>query len=211
MFKSMFLNRKKVPVPVPIRNLAEAVDWIETYLLSEDKAITKIELDGELIEDLRINRPLSETSRLFVQIDSPMELSVQTIDALRNLTNLMGKDVKSFAVTAWQSKPHKPPLFVNDFIDDLNLILDMLDHVALLINGNCETSNLRNYGNSLQKILSKLTLARSHSDWRSFARIMVKELEEILYELNQEMRSLQNQVFAIQAEKSIAKTGSNRR
>ena len=50
MIKSVIINRKKVPVPVPIRKLAELIDWIESDLLQKEDLITRIVMNGVEIE-----------------------------------------------------------------------------------------------------------------------------------------------------------------
>ena len=50
MLKSITLNRKKIPVPIPLTSLREAIAWVESDLLTQDRTITQVTLDGEEIE-----------------------------------------------------------------------------------------------------------------------------------------------------------------
>ncbi len=203
MLKHLFLNRKKIPVPVPVRTLAEALKWVNDFLISDDKAITKIELDGEIIDDLNFPAKLTGESRLFVQVDSPIDLSIQTIDALRNLVNLMHKDLNKCAVEAWQSKPQNPPTFVSDLTGDLDLILAMINHVTLLMGNACDTSKIRGLSYTLDKVLKGLDIATSQSDWRAFARLLMKELDPNLSILLQELSILQQAIINVQSGRKI--------
>lgn len=201
MLKYFFLNQKKIPVPVPIRTLSEAISWVEKHILTQGRVITKIQLDGQLVEvkDGKTYQ-LTENSRLDLKVDTPIELAIQTIDALRNLSNMMQKDLKQFAVTSWQSGSKKP-VFYDDFEYDLGLMLDLLDHTVVLLTGVCETKNCQNCITELSKVHVALKMAASHSDWKGFARLLLSTLDPKIQELCEELSHLQKLVFEIQAER----------
>lgn len=209
MLKSILLNRKKVPIPVPIKTLDEVIRWIESHLMSEDMAITKIELDGAMIESLHGQViELNPESKLKVQVDSPIELSVQTLDVLRNLTNLMLKDLKQNAVYLWQCSQSQVPEFIEPFSEDIAMILNLIDHSSLLLQGICETSNSENCAEELSKLKIAIEMAISHSDWKGLARLMLTSLEPKLSDLNVEVGHLQKLIFEIQAEQRFKASSS---
>jgi hypothetical protein len=198
MLKTLYLNKKKIPIPVPLLTLQGALEWVEAYLVAGDKAITKVELNGRAIEYVpKEPMALDETSKLFIQIDSPVELSSQTLDAVRNLISMMHRDLKNHAVLCWGLSPRQSPAFLDDLVPDLELILNLLDHVALLLNNLCPTETLIVMTGDLTQVNATIQLARSQSDWRGLARILLKILEPKLADLNAELGQLQKLSFEL--------------
>src|SRR5262245_45241428 len=110
MLKKVFINSKKVPVPVPVRNLGDALRWVEQTLVPAGHVITRVALDGRILGDAETGAEgvgsmlLAETCKLEIQIDSPADLTVQTLDALRNLASVVLSGLKVLAVDCWQAK-----------------------------------------------------------------------------------------------------------
>ena len=78
MLQNIYINKKKVPVPVPISGLRDAISWTEDFLVQPGYSLTRIELDGNLIDfdesGSLENRPLSNNSKLFLQLDSAADM-----------------------------------------------------------------------------------------------------------------------------------------
>ena len=55
MLKNLRINKKKVPVPVPLKSLNDALDWIQDTLVPPEHLITVIELDGQDIDPELVN------------------------------------------------------------------------------------------------------------------------------------------------------------
>ena len=148
MLKTIILNQKKVPVPIPIKNLSEAVQWVEQHLLRPDHSVTKIAIDGKEvdIEDSLSQMgslALNQKSKLEMRVDSPTEISIQTIDALRNLSVVLEKSLKPMAVTCWEFEGTEDPLDFPTLCGDLDLILDLVDHIVLLLDKKVSLTNLK--------------------------------------------------------------------
>ena len=45
MLKEIMISKKKVPVPIPVRTLQEALHWVGETFLKQDAAITVATLD----------------------------------------------------------------------------------------------------------------------------------------------------------------------
>ena len=205
MLKHLFLNQKKVPVPVPVKTLQEAVMWVESHLIAKDRTITKIEVDGKFIEGLEGRTiALGPDSKLSIQVDSPMDLAVQTIDAVRHLTNLVLKDLKKHAVLAWQMPPAKTPPFLKALQEDVAMLLELLEHNSLILCdlvGASETKNCENCASDLSRAAMGVDMAASQSDWKGLARLLLTGMEPKLMELHLELGHLQKMVFEIQADR----------
>ena len=201
MIKHLILNKRKIPVPVPVTGLREALVWIESYLLTGDKVITKVELDGRLVESVSSEGPaLDADSKLVVQADSPLDLSVQTIDSLQNMTGMLLKDIKHCAVQCWQAKPKEKPKYLDTWLEDFGLMVDLLDHLMILLESRAEIANIDNCFEEMSKTRVAMDMAIRNSDWRGLARVMLQKMEKNIIELANELASIQRLIFEVQAE-----------
>ena len=109
MLRKLYINQKKIPVPVPLRSLGEAIQWIESTLLPNGHTITRV-LINEIMIDLESVRQsnrqslISDDTRVDVQIDSPLDLATQTLDALRNLGLVVASGLKMLAYECWKGR-----------------------------------------------------------------------------------------------------------
>ena len=88
MIKKIIINSKTIPVPVPLRTLAELTDWIQGSLVKPGCSITKLVVDGnELAEERWFDRKmiLSDSIRVEFRIESPRELLLQVLEARRRV------------------------------------------------------------------------------------------------------------------------------
>ena len=201
MLKHIYLNQKKVPVPVPLKNLFDTVGWIEKYMLRDGYAITKVILDGEPIDDFEGGEgflksiTLSKESRLEFQLDSVQDISIQTIDALRNLTMVLGKSLKTLAVEFWKASDNNLVLDLSPVLEDMDLILDMIAHIELLLQEKVSTANVNILGNSIRDYRQELVKAYEDSDYKLVAKVMLKKIETPLQDLGYELSMLQSSIL----------------
>ena len=201
MLKFVIINKKKVPVPVPVKTLKEAVNWVESVLLMKDNTVTKIELEGKII-DYQLatggtygNIALSPTSKLEVQIDSPFELAIQTIDVVRNLCTIMKNSLRTIAVNSFKTKPNDTPPDLDVLRNDLALILDLIDHMSLLVNDQNKSSRCLMMAEDISRIKMTLDMVFANSDWKGAATILLNKLEKKLGETIEELTNLQRTLF----------------
>lgn len=213
MLKKFLLNGKRIPVPIPVKTLPEAVTWIEKHLLRPDCTITRIELDGRDIDAPDGKLPqigLSEQSDLRIQMDSPLEICLQTIDALRNLSSVIGRNMKPVAVQLWEHKGPKLPPEAKSIFEDIQLMLELLDHVLVLVDKRVELSHALGLQQHIAKAIIALNLARQQSDWRGVARVLLNQLEAPVVDLAGELSSLEKSVFEIQADRNLERRAQQR-
>lgn len=191
MLKRVLINRRTVPVPVPIKNLEQALHWVQQTLVLGDQVITKIVLDGkEIGEELGVT--FTETSRLELFIESPIDLSVQTLETARNLAAILCGGLRPLAVACWEATPKQAPIETESILVDVRLIIDLIDHFHALIGPkDAATGDLVALHDSISQSLTGLKMARSQSDWRGFARILLNRLETELDKLCSESASIQ--------------------
>lgn len=201
MLKRIFINSKKVPVPVPVLTLGEALSWVETTLVPAGHTITRIVLDDRVLGDAANAADLEETplgndTRLEIQIDSPVDLTVQTLDAMRNLASVVMGGLKVLAVECWQAKSATKPSELDSVAADLELVLDLLDHTAGLIDPmHLDAAAIQGIHGMLKRAAVALNMAKSNSDWRACARLLLNRLEPLLKDLIAESETLQIRIL----------------
>ena len=201
MLKFVIINKKKVPVPIPVKCLKDAVNWIESVLLMKDDSVTKIELDGKII-DYQLatggtygHLALNDNTKLEIQIDSPFELAIQTIDGVRNLCTIMKNSLRAIAVNAYKTKPNNSPPDLDVLRKDLVLILDLLDHMTLLVSDSGKSARCSALAEDISRIKVTLDMAFANSNWQGAANILLNKLENKLTETIDELSNLQRTLF----------------
>jgi hypothetical protein len=200
MLKRVFLNNRKIPVPIPVKTLADALQFVEKTLVPEGHTVTRVVLDGRTLSDELIHEcratALGDETRLEVQVDSPSDLAVQTLDALRNLALVIGSGLKALAVECWQAKGATRPAELAAVASDLKLILDLIDHLSGLVDAShIDAAAIQGLSGMVQRVHGSLDLARGNSDWRGSARILLNRLEPLLKDLVAEAESLQIRIM----------------
>lgn len=211
MLKKVVLNGKRIPVPVPVLDLAEAIQWIQKHLVRPDHVITRVQLDGRDIDvgvdgEIRLPRTLlNENSDLRCKIDSPQEICLQTIDALKNLSSVVGRNLKPVAVQLWNHKGAKVTAEATAVLEDATLMQELLEHVILLLDRRIDATNLNSYRDSVNKSMTALQYALQHNDWQACAKVLLNQLEAPTLELSSELESLEKVIFEIQADRTYEK------
>ncbi len=209
MLKKIILNGKRIPVPVPIKTMGEALSWVERHLLRPDSTITRVELNGEEVRftpDGYLIRPeasLGDEADLRIQMDTPSEICVQTIDALRNLGIGVGRNLKPIAVHLWEYKGAKVPTETQMVLDDIQLLIELYEHVIVLVDKRVDMSNVLSLQTQIHKAYAALQFALQHSDWKGTAKVLLNQLENPILELSQELATLQRTVIEVQADKHM--------
>lgn len=219
MLKRVIVNNKKVPVPVPVKTLADALAWIETTLVPPGHVMTRVALDERVLGDGEDDVPMAELAqtpmtpetKLEVQIDSPADLAVQTLDAMRNLAQVIGTGLKPLAVECWTTRGAAKPTELPGCENDLTLVLDLIDHVSGLMEASLtDCAALLGNATLLKKAAIGVSMARSNSDWKAVAKILLNKIEPLLKDLVEESESLQIRVltsYGVPVQKQRAPTG----
>lgn len=197
MLKRVLINNKKVPVPVPVRTLDDALRWVEETLVPAGHTITRIALDDRVLTGsepdpaVRGDTPLGEESRLEIQIDSPAELTIQTLDAIRNLASIILSALKPLAVECWQARGTLRPSELDAATNDAQLLLDLIDHVAGLVDRHhVEAAAIQGIAGVLKRSVVGLNMARANSDWKGSAKILLNKVEPLLKDLVMEAETM---------------------
>ncbi len=202
MLKKIWIREKTLPVLVPIHNLQEAIAWISSVHMEEGSVLTKIRLDGVDLSfgDERIEKGilLSEQSVLSLQIDSPQELSVKTLDVIQNLSAGIQDQIKTV------SEIGKVPRSKKDFFDqilliaeDIQLTLHMITHVqGLVVYTEAETRPVSGVCEPLVRVRERLLYAHKKTDAKECMILLLHRLVPLLATLQNESKNLQIQIFS---------------
>lgn len=215
MLKRITLNGRRIPVPVPIRDLPEALLWVQKHLVRPDHAITRIELNGHDVEmsndgECHVEAlPLEEGSDLRIKVDSPLEISLQTLDVLRNLSSVIGRNLKPIAVQLWEHKGLRLPVETVAVFDDFGLMQELLDHVLLLLDKRVDATNVIAFQNALNKAFTALQYAVQTADWKAAAKVLLNQVETPAMELANELTSVEKVIFELVADRSPDRTRKN--
>lgn len=214
MLKRIMINGKRVPVPVPIKTLAQALLWIEETLLPQGHSVTRLTLDDRQLEEFERDQrefssiALNENSRLEIRIDSPVELAVQTLDAIRNLASAVGVGLKPLAVDLWQARPGFRSHELDGVLSDLQLMLDMIEHVNGLVDPSIDMAPMQGISVLLHRAIVGTQMAKSNSDWKGAAKILLNRIESQLKELINESETVQLRVLSSRGSQAVSPLGA---
>ncbi len=213
MLKRITLNGRRIPVPVPIRDLVEAIQWVQKHLLRPDHAITRIELNGADVDFSNDGEcqvyplRLEEGSDLRIKIDSPHEICRQTLDVLRNLSSVVGRNLKPIAVQLWEHKGARLPPEAAAIFDDLGLMQELLDHILVLLDKRVDATNVCSIQAAIHKAITAMNFAVQGTDWKAVAKVLLNQVEGPALELAGELTSVEKVIFELLADRS----GNNER
>lgn len=218
MLKKITVRNREIPVPVPILTLKEAIHWIESTLLKKEAAITGVFLDGKevtgTIDDTELrDRELCADSDLSVCIDNPMDLSLQTIEMVGDLSFVLADRLKTLAVELWSQDPSgERKHSIKEAFADIELMFELVDH----LNGILEYSHpLLAPINALYHLI-KSAYVRAKQEctdkaWRSLAKTLVTRIEVYLRNLSQECEGLQLELLTETKQDPLLKAEFNGR
>lgn len=203
MLKKIFINNKKIPVPIPIITLGDALEWVDKTLVPAGHTVTRVCLNSKVLGEEALAQPhvldvnLNDEAKLELQIDSPADLTLQTLDAMRNLASVIHSGLKPLAVECWQIKPSDRPGELDSISSDLDLILDLHDHLkGLLDPTGVEVAAIQGIAAITKRCAVSLQMARANSDWKACARLLLNRIEPLMRDLIAESESLQIRVLA---------------
>ena len=197
MLRKLVLKNREIPIPVPIQTLGDAVQWIEETLLKKDAIVTSVVLEErELINEL-YRKSVKETelhanSRLQIKIDTPKDLSIQSLDVVCDLAYAIASRLKRLAVDCWQDLHQKPKSDLEEIHADVQLLLDLIAHINGLVDGtHSYLGPINGLGHLIGLANAKFAKFLAEQNWRELASILVNRLDPYLKELAREGETLQ--------------------
>ena len=208
MLKQITVGHQELPVPVPLYTLEDALTWVDKTLVPQDALVTKIELDGHDVleaskEEMR-SISLSKQSNLCIQVESPWDLAIKTLDAVRELSDSIEKTLKEIAVKCWSLTSDLPYSKVRETSNDLELIQDLINHInGILDYSQKEMAPINGISRLIRRPLSDLQDSIKKCEWKQCSYILLNRIEPLLRDLVIETEGLQ---ISILTSKKIADT-----
>ncbi|MDD9952613.1 MAG: hypothetical protein OXT67_13715 [Zetaproteobacteria bacterium] len=204
MLKTVQVGKKKIPVPVPLKHLADAIEWVEDIVVRHEGTLTKVVLDGEEIEDFHSKkwgkRKLSKSSSLHVQVDSPWNICMEILSTVSDFSEAISQSAHMVAVGIWDTESVIPPQsIVNAYADSL-LIVELVQHLSEIVDYTQEDiAGVLGQYYILKRQVDHLGVAMRKKQWRDCARFLVRRVAPILRDLLRECEQLQMSMMASQA------------
>lgn len=196
MIRSIYLNGKLVPVPVPVITMRELIDWLNGTFCTKGRMLTKLVVDGkdlepdDTTEDLEVE--LNAEASIEAVVDSPSDLCTQTIAAVFEYAEVLHAQMEPLAVELFSERKLQSLERVKQIAEDLEIVFDLQGHVNGIVDPYHEDLApfeglllvSRVVKNDLIKLLNK-------SDIDALAVALVKRLSPLLKELLKEVEELQ--------------------
>ncbi|MCX6119000.1 MAG: hypothetical protein NT027_15805 [Proteobacteria bacterium] len=202
MLKRVTINQRILPVPIPVRNLGEALAWVESTFVDAGQSITSVVLNGTPMIDLLADKKfiaaqfLNDSSKVEFKIESPVDLALQSLETSHNLCGAILRNIKYLAVHLWQSNAHEEQPELSQMHEDVEIIMELVDHVRVLGVETCiDFGPILDMQARLKKLNLSLSAALSRSDWKGCAQVLLRDtnsttgLESTLKELQEELES----------------------
>lgn len=211
MLKQMIVNGRTIPIPVPLTTLQDALNWVADHLSNPDQTLTRVVLEGSEIELETLESPtvcktsLQHNPRLEIQMDSPLDLAIQSLEALTNLSSVVERGMKPVAVECWSLPVGAQSKEADNLFDDLDLIGDLLAHFLDLVDHRFgDITQFSDTAKAIQQHLLSLRLARSQSDLRGVAKVLLNKLEPLMSAMVNQCVRLESELIETKAKSPIA-------
>ncbi|MCB9228105.1 MAG: hypothetical protein H6618_00690 [Deltaproteobacteria bacterium] len=201
MLKHFRLDTKTVPVPVPLTNLNEAMEWVEHTFIRQNTVMTSATIDGQdvlSIEQTKWPSILLDDSSLFeVVLDSPREISIQTAEAIRDLSQSLLARLQAIAVKCWEADSDVYLAYLREVSADLDLIRDLITHISGIVDyTHKEMAPVSGLGRLLRYPVEDLRSSVKACKWKDCAHILLNRIEPLLHELVPESERLHIRIIS---------------
>lgn len=210
MLKRVIVNQKVIPVPVPLKTLAEVCSWVEEILVGPGQTVTSAILDGKDIlnfwgQDATASSILVHADAcLKLRVESPEDLALQALETIQALAATVLTCLKSLAVHLWQSRfnDRQPELLT--VIQDLDLmseLMDRMDEMSCFVP--LDLRPLSATVSASRDIKIRLDDAIAKGDWKQAAQVLLRDtldsvgLESILKKLSFEAESAHQNLIKV--------------
>lgn len=201
MLKAVQVGKTRLPVPVPILFLADAIDWVENTIVREEGTLTKVVLDGREIDDFYSEKwlkiKLSKNTNLEVQVDSPWNICLEILGAVADFSEVISRNSHNIAVEIWNLHTEVAPRSILGASEDIHAVVSLVEHFAEIVDqSQVEVAGVIGQKYILRRQLSNLKQALKKRDWKMTARILVRRISPSLRDLLNECERLQVSMMA---------------
>lgn len=197
MLRKLILKNREIPIPVPVRTLGDVINWVEDTLLCKDAILTSAVLeDRELINELYRKSikdiPLGEMSRLQINIDTPKDLSSQSLDVVCDLAYGIASRIRKISFNSWHGIGARSKGDLEELHSDLELLLELVQHINdLLDEGHAQYASINMLGHNIGSENTKFSTMLASENWQELASVLGDSLEPLLKNLAYEGEKVQ--------------------
>jgi hypothetical protein len=195
MLKFIYIKNRRIPVPIPISNVKEALTWVSETFAVEDKVITRAILnDQELpLEALGGNDwPLDSLSKLIVQVESPRDLSNQSLEIVRDFCLVVLSRIKPAAVALYQHEGRETPPALCELMEDMDYLRSIRMHInGILDQYHQDIAPFEGMYLVCDRVMGDLIRERNDKNWKKCSEILLHRLDTFLKKLHLEVVELQ--------------------
>ena len=182
MLKRIVVNKKMIPVPVPLKTLSEVCTWVDDTLVAVGQTVTSAILDGKDVLDYwGVDKICSSISvhdemRLELRVESPEDLAFQTMDTIHALSGTVLGSLKALAVHLWQSRQNDIQPELAAVIEDITLICALIERLKELAGiVQIDVQALSQNFEATRGIKARLEEVLVLGDWREAAHILLRD------------------------------------
>lgn len=198
MLKFVHIKNHRIPIPVPLANLEEALQWVSSTFAVDDKLITRALLDGEVIDLDQGSFEqiiLKSESDLFVQVESPTEISVQSLEVIKDFCTVLTGRMKATAVGLYEYEGRELTPNLSGMLEDMAYLTDLRIHVNEIIDAYHEDiAPFEAMALVCDRVMRDLNLHIQAKSWKQCASILLNRLDPFLKMLRQEVIFLQGKI-----------------
>jgi hypothetical protein len=198
MLKFVHIKNHRIPIPVPLANLEEALQWVSSTFAVDDKLITRALLDGQVIDLDQGNFEqiiLKAESDLFVQVESPTEISVQSLEVIKDFCTVLTGRMKVTAVGLYEYEGREVTSNLSSMLEDMAYLTDLRIHVNEIIDAYHEDiAPFEAMALVCDRVMRDLNLHIQAKSWKQCASILLNRLDPFLKMLRQEVVLLQGKI-----------------
>jgi hypothetical protein len=171
-----------VPIPVPVRDLEQVVEWLEQSMVPDGQNITSLTVDGRSVIDILADRrlcsktKLSEQTSVEVRIETPLDLALQSLETAHSLCRAILGTIKVVAVNLWQALPTESDTELSQLLDDTELVCDLIDHARDLgVGATVDFGKLQELQSRIRTLISDTQKSRNELQWRTCAQLLLRD------------------------------------
>lgn len=189
MLRKLILKNRDIGIPVPVKSLGDVITWVEETLLCKGAILVSANLDGrELINELYRKSikdlPLGEHSRLQINIDTPKDLSSQSLDVVCDLAYGIASRIKKMSFNSWQNLGIRAKSDLEELHSDVKLLSELVQHINGLLNEDyAQYATINSLSQSIESENGRFGSQLESENWIELPSILGSGLEPLLKSL----------------------------
>ncbi|MEI8027030.1 MAG: hypothetical protein WCI18_11840 [Pseudomonadota bacterium] len=195
MLKFIFIKNRRIPVPIPIFNVKEALFWVTETFAVDDRMITRVILNGEELPFETVETmdwSLDALSELVVQVESPREISAQSIEVVRDFCLVLLSRIKPAAVALYQFEGSEILPSFSEIFEDMEYLHSLRIHInGILDQFHSDIAPFEAMSLVCDRVMGDLIREKNQNNWKKCSEILLHRLDPFLKKLHFEVVELQ--------------------